>query len=342
MNKIITFSIAAYNIEKYIDKLMKSLLEKDLLDDIEILIINDGSVDKTAFIAKLYQERYPNTVRLINKKNGGHGSTINIGISLATGKYFKAIDGDDWVNTKDVIRLVKILKNIDINLDMILTNYYKCYESGEIKEEILENLIHNKIYRENDLFSLIKNIGYHNIIYKTKLLQDNNIRLDEKCFYVDTEYIIYPLIHVHTILFLNYKINCYRLGTEEQSVNPKNRMKNIRDSYIVSKALLKFYKKIQNSISDEKRKYIRNRICGMLHWHISGLLMFKPTKEKKDELINFDKLIKKYSEEMFFYMENKKGSSKLMKLLRWSNYKIYYFIVWYKQIKNNIKKFLKK
>lgn len=337
MSKIITFSIAAYNIEKYINKLMESLLEKDLLDDIEVLIVNDGSIDKTSSIAKIYQEKYPYTVKLINKKNGGHGSTINTGISLATGKYFKAIDGDDWVNTKAVVDLVKKIKNIDVDLDMILVNYNKCYESGEIEEKNLEGLVSNKIYKEKDLFKILKNIDYHNVIYKTKLLQNNNIRLDEHCFYVDTEYIIYPLVYVNTILFLDYKIVCYRLGLEEQSVNPKNRMKNIKDSYIVSKSLLIFYKKLIENISNEKRKCIKNRICGMLHWHILALLMFKPTEERKRDLINFDKLIKKYSEEMFLYMEERKDSSRLMKLLRRSNYKLYYFIVWYKQIKNFLK-----
>ena len=339
MNKIITFSIAAYNIEKYIDKLMESLLEKDLLNVIEILIVNDGSTDKTASIAEIYQKRYPNTVKLINKKNGGHGSTINTGISLATGKYFKAIDGDDWVNTEDVVRLIKKIKDINIDLDMILTNYYICFESRSRKEENLENLIHNKRYNAKNLFNLVKYIGYHNIIYKTDLLKKNNIKLDENCFYVDTEYVIYPMLYVNNILFLEYKITCYRMGLEEQSVNPKNRMKNIKHSYIVSKSLLDFYKKVQKNLSNEKKRYIKTRIYGMLNWHISAILMFKASEEKKSELINFDRLIKYYSEEIFLEMGK---SFRIVRLMRYSKYRLYYFIVWYKQIKNNIKKFLKK
>ena len=101
MGKILSITIPSYNVEKYIDKCVQSMLVDSILDDIEILIVNDGSKDSTPEIAKGYVEKYPQTVRLIDKENGGHGSTINAGIREATGKYFKVVDGDDWLNTEN-------------------------------------------------------------------------------------------------------------------------------------------------------------------------------------------------------------------------------------------------
>ena len=121
MSKIFTVTIPAYNVEKYLDEILPTYLDERLLDDIKLLIVNDGSKDSTAEIGRRYEEKYPNTVRLINKENGGHGSTINTGIKEASGKYFKVIDGDDWVDTEELVKFIAYLKNADT--DIILTPF---------------------------------------------------------------------------------------------------------------------------------------------------------------------------------------------------------------------------
>ena len=97
MEKLLTISVAAYNVEAYLDQLMASVIASGVLDAIEVLIVSDGSTDRTAEIARGYEAQYPASVRLIEKPNGGHGSTINRGIREAKGKFFRALDGDDWV-----------------------------------------------------------------------------------------------------------------------------------------------------------------------------------------------------------------------------------------------------
>lgn len=106
INKILTISIAAYNVEKYIGKTLDSLINDDVMDKIEVLIENDGSTDNTAGIANEYVKNYPNTFKLINKQNGGYGSTINRSIKEAQGKYFKQLDGDDFLDTENLRKLV--------------------------------------------------------------------------------------------------------------------------------------------------------------------------------------------------------------------------------------------
>ncbi|MCL2190063.1 MAG: glycosyltransferase family 2 protein, partial [Defluviitaleaceae bacterium] len=93
---IITFIVPAYNSEGTLEKCLHSLLDKQSQSKIEILIVNDGSTDSTAEIAQVFVNKHPNC-RLINKENGGHGSVINVASKLASGKYIKVIDSDDWV-----------------------------------------------------------------------------------------------------------------------------------------------------------------------------------------------------------------------------------------------------
>jgi glycosyltransferase involved in cell wall biosynthesis len=96
-SKILTVSVSAYNVENYIDEaLSKFLVLGDMLNDIEILIIDDGGTDRTKDIALMYAQKYPETYKFIHKQNGGWGSTVNTGIRLASGKYFKQLDGDDY------------------------------------------------------------------------------------------------------------------------------------------------------------------------------------------------------------------------------------------------------
>ena len=107
MSKILTITIPSYNVEPYMNEVLPTFLDPAVMDKIEILIVNDGSKDGTAALGKEYEAKYPGVITLVDKENGGHGSTINKGIELATGKYFKVVDGDDWVDTAAFIKFVK-------------------------------------------------------------------------------------------------------------------------------------------------------------------------------------------------------------------------------------------
>ena len=152
MNKILTVSIAAYNVEKFLEKTLDSLIIKDI-DSLEVLIINDGSKDGTLHIARKYEKEYPNIFRVINKENGGYGSTINVGIDNANGKYFKQLDGDDWYEKDNLKEILNILQNSDE--DIIYTPYIEFYE-----RDGSSNIINNKIEEHNKNVSLSENIQY--------------------------------------------------------------------------------------------------------------------------------------------------------------------------------------
>lgn len=230
-NKILTISVAAYNVENTLDKTLASFNDQRVKDDIEVLIIDDGSKDNTKNIALKYETIDPGTFKYVPKKNGGHGSTVNKGIELASGKYFKVIDGDDWVDTQALIKFVSLLKNT--SSDLILTNHCEVYENKKEKVNLVEGMKNEKVYTWDDDFD-IKRVVLHTLTIKTELLKENKVHITENCFYVDVEYVIWAAYLSKTITFSNIYLYMYRMGNANQSVNKKyvKKCKNARNCII--------------------------------------------------------------------------------------------------------------
>ena len=132
--KLLTFAIPCYNSQDYMEHCIKSLLPGG--DDVEILVIDDGSKDSTADIADAYEKKYPGIVRAIHQENGGHGEAVNAGIRNATGLYFKVVDSDDWVDGEAYEKILNKLRELaggDKTLDMMISNYV--YEKAGAKHK---------------------------------------------------------------------------------------------------------------------------------------------------------------------------------------------------------------
>ena len=123
MDKIISFIIPSYNVEQYLEKCLSSFLNPQAIEQMEVIIVDDGSKDRTARIAEDYVKQYPELFRLISKENGGHGSAINAGTAAAVGRYLKVIDADDWVVTENLKELVD--KLAVCTADVVLNPYHQ-------------------------------------------------------------------------------------------------------------------------------------------------------------------------------------------------------------------------
>ena len=335
MDKLLTISIAAYNVEKYIEQALDSILvnpgiSDDLKSRIEVIVINDGSTDYTAMYAMQYEKQYPGIVKVINKENGGHGSTINTGIQEASGNYFKILDGDDWFDEVALAYVIQHLENAEA--DMVITDYMRCYENGKRVLECIENrdIAEKRKYYFDEIIDEISWIAFHSAIFKTSVLKDNQIKVDENCFYVDTELMIYMIPHIQTLEYLNCSLYCYRLGVDGQSVSREGRKKNISDEKKVADSLLSKYQETTEILSLPKRKYMIRGIAGHCVWHYRTLLLLKPKKKIKSQIMNFDGKIKNISYEIYNCMEHK---SKLVSLMRKSHYKFYLPLCLYRQHK---------
>lgn len=133
--------------QEYLHRSIESLLSESIIKDIEIIIVNDGSTDKTLEIAQKYYEKNPTSITIINKKNGHYGSAVNAGIAKASGTYLKVLDADDWFNTEEFILFVKKLHQIPL-CDVIFTNW--CLNDTYNKEQkFSENFLNPYDYKLN-------------------------------------------------------------------------------------------------------------------------------------------------------------------------------------------------
>lgn len=292
--KILTVLIPMYNTEKYIKRCLDSLLVTEVFDDIEIIIVNDGGKDKSLKIAQLYEKEFPQAVKLIDKENGGHGSTINVGINNATGKYFRVLDSDDWFNTIDFIKFVKRLGKE--SADLVVTDYCKEHNYNS-KSEYFEykNLKDGYQYKFDETDLKILNGEYFVMAtstYKTEILRKSGLKLLENTFYVDMQYNVVPITAVQTFVYYHLDIYRYFIGRKEQSMNMDNFVRNQNHHKKMIKWLIEYYTSISGKLSPNKREYIEMILTYTLNTHYSIYCEYdKNHKQAYTEIVDFDKYL---------------------------------------------------
>ena len=242
--KLITFAIPCYNSENYMSKAIDSLLP--FIEDIEIVIVNDGSKDNTLKIANSYKEKYPKNIKVVDKENGGHGSGVNAGLKLAKGLYYKVLDSDDWVDYEalnKVITTIKKLKKRNKLVDMFIVNYV--YEKGDKQNRVNYNhvLPAYKIFtwKEVGKFKVNEYLLMHSVLYRTDLLKESGLKLPEHTFYVDNIFVYYPLPKIKTMYYIDVDFYRYYIGRDDQSVNENNMIKRIDQQLFVTKEMINYY-----------------------------------------------------------------------------------------------------
>ncbi len=280
MEKILSVSVAAYNLESMIRQCLDSFIRPEILEKVEVLVTDDGSKDQTREIVAEYEKKYPGSFKLIAQKNAGPGSTVNSGLAHATGKYFRMVDGDDWVNTNEMEAYLTYLEEHDT--DMVCTSYCCVdHETGKKRLEMLKtDIMDREIQFEqvaNDLF-----LAMHNVTYKTSILKENSIRLDNG-FYTDLEYLLFPTPYIHTVAFLSQTIYMYRVSLSTQSMNIKSLQKNVQMHRDVLEHLLREYEAYHMSAhwNASIGSYYCKRIAATVGTQLSIYLSFKDTKTYK-------------------------------------------------------------
>ena len=288
--KYISFAIPCYNSEAYMAQAIESILPGG--EDVEILIVNDGSKDRTAEIGKEYEEKYPGIVKLINKENGGHGDAVNAGLAHASGKYFKVVGSDDWVDRISLMKILNVLKNFEEEeqeVDMLIANYVYEKVGMEHKKVIrYDNVLpENQILKWDEIgqFHIGQYILMHSVIYRTDMLKLCQLTLPKHTFYVDNIYVYYPLPHVRTLYYMNVDFYRYFIGREDQSVNEKVMISRIDQQIFVTKTMIDMYE-LRRIQSKKLRKYMLNYLAIMMT--VSSILCIRSKKkenlEKKKEL----------------------------------------------------------
>lgn len=286
MNKVLSVSIASYNVEKTIERTVNSILQAyDCIDAIEVIIVNDGSNDETVKIAKEYAAKYPNTVKLIDKSNGGYGSTINASLTIAKGKYYKLLDGDDTYVTENLSEFIRYLQ--ECNADLVIAPYNKVYEKTG-KVQLIDS------HQPEIAGNKFENIVMHEITVRTDVLHKIETNITEHCFYTDNEFVFYALLGTSEIKKFCKPIYNYNLGVEGQSVSIDGIKKHYKDMIVVSDKVCTLFNeyilnnkpgKLQNKLLEDKIRVVVRNVYG-------SFLAMDGTKEKRNELREYDKKLR--------------------------------------------------
>lgn len=288
--KLLSIGIPSYNSEGFMRKCIESLLPGG--EEVEIIIVNDGSKDGTAAIADEYAAKYPTIVKAVHQENGGHGEAVNAGLRNATGLYYKVVDSDDWVNEEAYLKilnkLAELVKTGDM-VDMLISNYV--YEKeGRKRKKVMQYRTAfptDTVFTWDDVKFLHvgQYILMHSVIYRTQMLKDCGLELPKHTFYVDNIYVYHPLPYVRKMYYMDVNFYRYYIGREGQSVQEEIMIGRIDQQIRVNKILID-----DCDVWKLKNKKLRNYMLSYLEimMTVSSILAIRSKTEenlaKKKEL----------------------------------------------------------
>ena len=306
--KVLSIAIPCYNSESYMKKCINSLLIGG--DQVEILIVDDGSSDGTAAIANVYAEKYPGIVKAIHQENGGHGEAVNTGIRNASGLYFKVVDSDDYLAREPYLKVLDALKKMaesEEPVDLVISNFV--YDKqGASRKKVMRysrSFPHEEVFGWEQVSRLPKGkyLLMHSLIYRTQLLKDCGLELPKHTFYVDNLFAYEPLPYVKTMYYVDVNLYRYFIGRDDQSVHESVMIKRIDQQLKVNRLMVEVYNK-GNFSEKHLKKYMYNYL--EIITSISQIMLIRA---KTDEALEKKKDLLEYI---------KQSNKALYRKLRWS------------------------
>ncbi len=316
LNKVLTISVAAYNVEKYLIKTLDSLIVPEIMPKIEVIIVNDGSNDKTGQIADSYARRFPDTFIHINKQNGGWGSTINVSSKIARGKYYKLLDGDDWFNKEALTSFIIQLEKT--NTDLVFTQYTEVYEVENRQKIVEQNYSYNEVFG----VGAINTYSMHALTVRTEIVRNKEFCIQENCFYTDVEYCIKCLLYSHSAVSFPINIYQYRLGREEQSVSIQSLVQKVDEHDKVVRIAL------ETVYNTKKLSNMKENINALAARHFNILLCLRSNENNWKMFQSFRILLKECYPEVKFQLP------KYQRILLYCPKWVYNLTTGYKRIRN--------
>ncbi len=280
--KILSFVIPSYNCEQFLDLCISSMLVPEELEKLEIIVVNDGSVDGTEAIAQKYCSQYPGTVRLISQENKGHGGALNAGCGAAQGKYIKVIDADDTVDTANLPEFLRLLEGC--HSDVVLTHHRTVdISNGEVKlwrsypEEAGREYTFAEIMPQWKNFD--RSLTFHGITYRKDFYKQHAVPLLEHVFYEDHEYATFPCCYAEKVTPFDLVIYNYRIGDVAQSVSVANQLKRLSHTEAVLEKMIRLYQELEG-VEAAGKTYAQWKIQGLLMSYLTTTLLLHPDRKQ--------------------------------------------------------------
>ena len=289
MNKILSIIVPSYNMEAYLPKCLGSLVvdDKELLQKLDVIVVNDGSKDRTSEIAHGFEAKYPQTFRVIDKQNGNYGSCINSALPMAIGKYVKILDADDSFNNTALPLFIKYLETT--NSDLVVSDfvYVREHEDGHVKKSF--EMLNGLACICDVPIEFCKEVQMQAVAYNRNVFQNLAYKQTEGISYTDQEWMFYPMSNVKTLSYVPLTIYQYLVGREGQTIN---REALLRNRWMVLDITQRFVDWLPFDDVDagcEAARYLVNRLLNQLHIVYSTCLLDPLRFDRLDRLMALDK-----------------------------------------------------
>ena len=278
--KLLTVCVPSYNVQRCLDRCLYTLTSCEYTPYMDIIVVDDGSSDHTIDIAREYERLFPGIVRAVHKENGGHGSTINVAMDLAKGTYFRVVDSDDWIDSNEMDKVLARVKEGALNTDIISANYHIVdLEEGtsfpieqECEVEYDKPLALSEIDTKDAYFTMA------GIMIKTEVLRQAGMKLQENTFFVDVEFILFPIPYVHTVTFVDAYIYKYSRGSTEQSVYIPNLVRRYDHHERVMKRVIEY--RVNTPMDEAQEEYFDSILKRVLHTHYGLCTVYDKNKRE--------------------------------------------------------------
>ena len=265
--KLLSIIVPTYNMEGYLAQCIDSILRTPSLAALEVVIVNDGSRDRSLRIARGYAERYADTVRIIDKENGNYGSTINAALPTLQGEYVKILDADDRFDGGKIAEFVASLKALQ-GVDMVVSPFVEW--NGKREHRIDYNIYGRKVYDYGKRYEADKIFGdgairffmMHSVCYRTELLREIHYHQSEGISYTDQEWVFYPLFRVKTIAFVDIPLYRYNAAREGQTMDRAVQLRSLAQLEAVTKNMAQYFIEKASTLESEPRcSFLRNIVA---------------------------------------------------------------------------------
>lgn len=305
-NTIVTFGIPCYNSAADMDHCISSILEgSNFAEDIEIIIVDDGSVDETPAKADEWVARYPHIIKAIHQENGGHGMAVMAGLRNAQGVYYKVVDSDDWLDASSLSTMLTCLRGFverNTRVDLFISNYVyeKVYEHTHQTIDYRFALPRKKIFTWHDIghFRVDQHLLMHSLCYRTDVLRDCGLELPAHTFYVDNIYAYVPLPHCKTMYYADIDLYRYFIGREGQSVNEATMVKRLDQQFRITRIMMHAYH-LYDDIEEPK---LRNVMMGYFVMMMTVCSIFTKLSDDPLKPVQLKELwqeLKEFDEKMY-------------------------------------------
>lgn len=302
--KQLSIIVPSYNMEQYLSKCLGSLVvAPELMGWLEVLVVNDGSKDRTSEIAHEFAAKWPGTFKVIDKENGHYGSCINAALKVASGKYVKVLDADDWFDSEGFAAFLTYLSD-EVEgryggVDLVLTDYDCVDDRGGDTGKIRQRLPVGCVFGIDKLVARKEITFMHGYTYRTNLLRELQYRQTEGIMYTDTEWIFYPAACAKRICYFPRVVYIYLFGRAGQTVSPEVERKNTVTFVTLLDSMLKLYMRVSGGLSADGKTYMRRHLARILRQIYLGYFVCTPFRVACRDLAGFDRRLHETSSEVY-------------------------------------------